>query len=716
MGGIDTVHVVFKTHLDIGFTDLASDVTARYEQEFIPRAIDLARQLETAQGRERFIWTTGSWLIHRYLNKAPEPQRAEMVEAINKGWIRWHGLPFTTHTELMDEHLFRYGLSIGRRLDRKFGKTTIAAKMTDVPGHTISIVPLLQEAGMRYLHIGVNRASKRPAVPSLFRWQAPCGAEIVVNYADDYGQTLEVDGLRDALVFAHTGDNSGPPAIEEIRAAFADISARFPGAEVKASTLDDFAAQLWEVKDRLPVVREEIGDTWIHGAATDPLKLARYRACVRLRNAWLQDGRLQAFSEEDDAFSEPLLLVAEHTWGLDVKKWLPDFRHYAKQDFETARGKDVFSVNEIPDKYRYIGAFAMSETDTRSRQLFLIGDKMRSYSFLEQSWQEQRAYVDQAVQALHPDKRQEILQALEQLVPRPADSLGGMSRRSGERFAAGSFEVSFAADGSIVHLSDAFGKRWVTEAHPFGLYVYEAFGPENYERWFREYMQNLSATHMWADADFGKPGFEYAVPRPRHMEFKPILNELRWLAGREADTVVLELRMPQEAVRDCGAPAGIEMAYAFHRNGGYVDLEMQWFGKEASRLPEASWFSFGLEVDNPNLWMIDKMGRHVSPLHVVKDGNRNLHAAWNGVSYRGADGTAAIESLDAALVCPGSRRLLQFANTFAPLEGGMHFNLHNNIWGTNFPMWYEGDAKFRFKVQFSGKKPVDNAKEGLRIC
>ncbi len=715
MTGIDTVHVVFKTHLDIGFTDLASDVTERYEQEFIPKAIDLARQLEAAQGRERFVWTTGSWLIHRYLNKASEKQRAEMEEAISRGWIRWHGLPFTTHTELMDEGLFRYGLSIGRRLDRKYGKTTIAAKMTDVPGHTISMVPLMQEAGIRYLHIGVNHASKRPAVPALFRWQAPCGAEIIVNYADGYGQAQEVDGLRDALVFAHTGDNSGPPTLEEIQAEFAAISDRYPGTEVKASTMDDFAMKLWDVRDRLPVVREEIGDTWIHGTATDPLKLSQFRECVRLRNAWLQDGRLQEGSEDDDAFSEPLLLVAEHTWGLDVKKWLPDFNHYAKPDFQAARRKDVFSVDGIPEKYRYIGAFAMSETDTRSRQLFLLGDKMRSYSFLEQSWQEQRAYVDQAVQALRPDMRHEAEQALEQLVPRPADSTNGSGRRGGERLKAGSFEVAFAPDGSIIHLSDACGKRWVSEAHPFGLYVYESFGPENYERWFREYMQNLSETHMWADADYGKPGFEYAVPRPRHTEFKPVLEDLKWLAGRDADKVVLDLRMPQEAARDYGAPERVEIAYTFHRHSRSVDAVLQWFGKEASRLPEASWFSCGLEVDNPNLWTIDKIGKPVSPLSVVKDGNRNLHAAWNGVSYRGSDGMAAIESLDAALVSPGSRRLLQFTNTFASLEGGMHFNLHNNIWGTNFPMWYEGNAKFRFKAQFNGVNPDDNAKD-VRIC
>jgi hypothetical protein len=39
------VHVVFKTHLDIGFTDLAAWVTENYIQAFIPRTIETEAEL-----------------------------------------------------------------------------------------------------------------------------------------------------------------------------------------------------------------------------------------------------------------------------------------------------------------------------------------------------------------------------------------------------------------------------------------------------------------------------------------------------------------------------------------------------------------------------------------------------------------------------------------------------------------------------------------------
>lgn len=131
MANVERVHVIFKTHLDIGFTHLAAHVTTQYMKEYIPKAIALSEQLEAEGGNERFIWTTGSWLIRHYLDHAPQEAVQRMEQAISRGYIAWHGLPFTTHTELMDAGLFRFGLSIAQGLDRQFGKQTIAAKMTE---------------------------------------------------------------------------------------------------------------------------------------------------------------------------------------------------------------------------------------------------------------------------------------------------------------------------------------------------------------------------------------------------------------------------------------------------------------------------------------------------------------------------------------------------------------------------------------------------------
>lgn len=50
--------ILFKTHLDLGFTDLAGEVFRRYMDSYIPQALALAKQ--TRNTPCRFRWTVGS--------------------------------------------------------------------------------------------------------------------------------------------------------------------------------------------------------------------------------------------------------------------------------------------------------------------------------------------------------------------------------------------------------------------------------------------------------------------------------------------------------------------------------------------------------------------------------------------------------------------------------------------------------------------------------
>ena len=277
------IHLVFKTHLDIGFTDHAEKVRRQYHERFIPQAIDTGEHFYREDPTHpKFIWTTGAWLIFDHLEHAGKAAAARLERAIERGLIRWHALPFTTHSELMSPDLFRAGLSYGQELDRRFGRTTIAAKMTDVPGHTIGIVPLLAEAGVRFLHLGVNSASPVPDVPDVFRWRAPAGEEVVVMYQNSYGATHFPDGFDDGLSFAHTIDNVGPQSVSQTADAYRHLQAEHPDARIEAATLDDYGALLWAARARFPVIDLEIGDSWIQGIGTDPTKTARFLALQRL--------------------------------------------------------------------------------------------------------------------------------------------------------------------------------------------------------------------------------------------------------------------------------------------------------------------------------------------------------------------------------------------------------------------------------------------------
>jgi hypothetical protein len=107
------------------------------------------------------------------------------------------------------------------------------------------------------------------------------------------------------------------------------------------------------------------------------------------------------------------------------------------------------------------------------------------------------------------------------------------------------------------------------------------------------------------------------------------------------------------------------------------------------RLAEATWVSFDPIVSSPQLWVMDVLGSPVSPLTVVENGTRHVHAVWSGVSVTDAASKEAVvvASLDAPLVSPGDidHVLLYEGWTQPDLSGGFHFNVHNNLWGTAFP-------------------------------
>ena len=701
------VHLVAKTHLDLGFTHLAGEVAQRYADDFFPRAIATAEALAerpgpadgTAEGgRPRLVWTTGSWILREALERRGSTARQRAVAAaVERGHLAWHGLPLTFHTELADADLLRHGLSISRRLDERFGRRTLAAKMTDVPGHTRSLVPLLAEAGIRFLHLGVNPAWPVPAVPPAFRWRSPDGAEVVVAYsAGGYGGDVVVEGCDAALAFLHAGDNLGPPSAEEVVTAHAEAAARHPGAEVRASTLDAFAADLLAsgALDALPVVTAEIGDPWLFGAGSDPQKVSRYRRLLAARTRF----RDRLDPAVLDAVQDRLLLVAEHTWGLDQKVVLPT--EVAWDDAELAR------LRATPAGRRF-----------------------------EASWAEQRAYVDEAADllaaavptagdaALRDDETGLGVDDLDgdgtvavadgvDLGVDDLDGDGAVPAADGLTADVGPWTVRFdPGTGAIVGLVHRGGRVLADADHPLGLLSHQTFSAADYHRFYAG-LTPTPEDRWWAVRDNTKPGIDAAGATAGHLVARA--TGTRWRARPDGGVeVVVRVGFPsgrpgapplarlhwtitaRAGERSGPVEGGGAGANGIEADGLRVSLRVGWPAKPATRLPEATWLTWNPVVADPSAWTIDKLGQAVSPLDVVRRGGRALHAAGpGGLRCTGADGDVRIETPDAPLVAPGRPNLLDADPPVPDLAGGWHVLLHDNCWGTNFPMWNEGPAAF----------------------
>jgi hypothetical protein len=654
---IKKVHLIFKTHLDIGFTNLAANVINIYMNEFIPGALSLAENLRNKGTENRFVWTTGSWLINQFLEKSEHSMRMRMEKAIENGDIVWHGLPFTMHSELVDSSLYDLGIQLSVNLDKRFGKKTIAAKMTDVPGHTRGVVPVLAKNDISLLHIGVNPASRPPDVPPLFVWRAPDGTEIVVMYQKEYGSQMILPGTQTAVAICFTNDNHGPQKPEEIAKIYSDLHKQYPNAEVIASTLNIIADEISTIRKQLPVVTQELGDTWIHGVGSDPLKVARFREMSRLRKKCLEDKTIQFGDTTDLAFGIPLLMVAEHTWGLDVKKSLGDYNIYKPEDFKIARSKSNFRL-------------------------------------MEQSWEEKREYINDSIAQLPDEKAFEAKEKIEALKPVPVNK-AHFSKIENHHIELDTqfYELKINPEtGGIVKFKDkASGFDWAKPDHPLCQFSYQTFSKPDFDRFQNQYLTNK---FLWALQDFGKEGIETA--HPVSGTWMPVLKESYLKKDNQGYTILLELAVTDNSGKLIGgSPEQISIELYLPSKKKELQVTLQWFNKPAYRLPEASWFSFIPPVKNGH-WILNKMGQPVNSEDVVKDGNRKLHAINYDVRFENSSNHCFIESMDAPLIAPGERTLLNFDNKLPEADQGVHFCLHNNVWGTNFMMWFEDDMKYRF--------------------
>ena len=638
------IHLIFKTHLDIGFTDHAARVRRQYHEQFIPQAIATGEHFHAENpDRPAFIWTTGAWLIWDHLNSQDAGRVRALERAIERGLIAWHALPFTTHTELMSPALFRAGLSYAQELDRRFGKTTTAAKMTDVPGHTLGMVPLMADAGIRFLHLGVNTASPVPDVPPIFRWRAPDGSEVVVMYQASYGATDFPADPEIGLSFAHTNDNIGPQSVGQTVEALRAMRHAHPDADIMASTLDAFGAEMWARREQFPVLEQEIGDSWIHGAATDPHKLARFRALQRLYDGF------DAETPERLAFGRDLAMVAEHTWGVDIKTYLRDDTAWDREDFEAARAKD----------YRF--------------------------AYAEQSWAEQRGYIDTALSHLAPADRAAADIALAELTPSaPAELQSGGTTLESNGWIA---ELD-GSTGDIARLTAPGGRRIEGADGTLIGYRHESYDWTELQRHLDSYLQHRDE---WAILDHDKPGLgkartaRTAVFTPTHLGI-----------GADGRTAIGEL--PSEARNQLGGPARQELSIR-GLSPHQVEVTLVLRDKPANRMPEAGFLTL-TPADGEN-WSLRKMGLWHDGGNVVRRGGGQLQAV-EAVRVGTSAGRLEVALLDSALVAPAQAPFMPFQPDVPSYAGGVRVNLYNNKWGTNFPMWWEGTARFRVVLTLTG--------------
>jgi hypothetical protein len=214
---------------------------------------------------------------------ADEVRRYE--DAIRRGDIVFNAVPFNLQPEAMSPGLFEGSMQMVRVLCRRYNMsddecgTVMSGR--DVPGLTRGILPLLKKHGVKGINVGTNGCVE-PSFPwdgeniqsmKPFVWRDNASdVEIVTIWEQGYGpgefksrQNVQVLPSGHALALQFMSDNAGAASsVSEVLQYYQSLRNAFPGAKIVPSSLDNFYAEAYKVKDQLAVtVTGEVGDVWM---------------------------------------------------------------------------------------------------------------------------------------------------------------------------------------------------------------------------------------------------------------------------------------------------------------------------------------------------------------------------------------------------------------------------------------------------------------------
>jgi len=237
---------------------------------------------------------------------------------------------------------------------------------------------------------------------------------------------------------------------------------------------------------------------------------------------------------------------------------------------------------------------------------------------------------------------------------------------------------------SLMSLSD--NRTWfdLTHTASFSHTTYDVNDIDTYWLSYGECGPQPQRCPYWFHYDFGKPGLENA--KTVHSRFYPTLQKVT-----QTGDCTYEVSMTM-APNLYGPPAAIKLLVDVSRRA-HVRFSLVLMNKTACRMPEALWYSFNPRLNDNGgggAWTIDKANHHTPVDNVVVNGTRHTHAVWNGVHFRSTASRFRLQTLDAGIVALGDPTPFPtpLAHYGDPSQGGVHFNLFNNIWSTNYPLWY----------------------------
>ena len=338
------VYMLPHSHHDLGYTDLQADVEEKQMQN-ISKGIALARKTASYPEGSRFVWNLEVlWGADFFMQRRSAEEKAELVEAVRKGWLGLNGSYANELTglcrpeELLE--LFRYGTELGATCDVRVD----SAMMSDVPGFSWGTSTAMAQAGIRYFSAAPNYFDRIGTFmvawqDKPFWWVSPSGQEKVLvwvpwtgyamshvmklgpDWVGSYQQRMDDVNFPYDISYARWsghGDNAEPdPELSEFVRSWNEAY-EWPRFSI-SSTSTAFSAFEKRYGSQLPRYQGDLTPYWEDGAGSSARETSMSRvAADRISQAAALAAMTAPGSFVPAAYNQAwrdVLLFSEHTWG-----------------------------------------------------------------------------------------------------------------------------------------------------------------------------------------------------------------------------------------------------------------------------------------------------------------------------------------------------------------------------------------------------------------
>ena len=346
-----TVYLVQHVHTDIGYTRPQTEILPEHLR-YIDYALDFCDLTDDYPDDARFRWTCEiSWAVREYLNRRPPEQIERLKRRVREGRIELAGM-FLNMAEIATESSLAASLQPVRQIQEQVGCQVRTTLQNDVNGAAWCLPDYFQDAGIRYLIMGINRTRSILPFdkPTAFWWESPAGKRTLALRADHYhtGNFWKVhdgkldtfrEGLLDYLRSLEDRDypfdrvsvqysgyhtDNSPPALIECDLV-REWNENYAWPKLRMATAQEFLEYIeTNHADTLPVHREAWPDWWTDGfgsAARETAESRRTHSAMQSNNTLLaMASSLGADIPAETmnrvrATQEALLFYDEHTYG-----------------------------------------------------------------------------------------------------------------------------------------------------------------------------------------------------------------------------------------------------------------------------------------------------------------------------------------------------------------------------------------------------------------